>query len=509
VSGTGLLAEAPGGAKEIHPGRFAPWAQLLRWRRDWLAVDTNPKAIAFAATLHGRLAILAGFLAILAASGQVSTPNLALSGVALLGVMLFPAKRLEIVTAASVVFFVARPFRIEQWRALTDELTAARLPWLDGDVVRAGAAVAFLAFAFGFLAMQRRAASRQSAMLIVRRPLLVLLCTWFIVFAAALAAPAGSLAALALWTMTGVGISSVWMLAYAAMDQRAAIPAPLYARAAMARPFWGGGAEGIGKSWGYLAKFDAKTDDERAATRLKALKLAVWALILTGVWQASEQVFRGVLGLHSIDGAVLAHAAGAGAGLAHQWASLVTSYLIDLLVIAVWGHFIVAIVRMLGWRIPRNTRNPLASRTLAEFWNRYFFYFKEMLVDFFFFPAFQRWFKKSPKLRIAFATFCAAGAGNFLFHFIRETHVFAETDIMSGLAVFQSAAFYSLALAAGLVISQWRGVKLSPQDGFLRWHVLPRVNVFAFFCLLKIFDDLSGEGSFSERAAFTASLFGA
>jgi hypothetical protein len=164
---------------------------------------------------------------------------------------------------------------------------------------------------------------------------------------------------------------------------------------------------------------------------------------------------------------------------------------------------------MLGWRIPRNTRNPLASRTLAEFWNRYFFYFKEMLVDFFFYPAFLHWFKKNPKLRIAFATFCAAGAGNFLFHFMRETHIFASREFHDALAVFQSAAFYSLALAAGLIISQWRGVKLTPEMGFWRWHVLPRLNVFVFFCFLKIFDDLSGNGTFAERAAFALSLFGA
>jgi hypothetical protein len=501
---------APAGALDAEPARVsAACVQVLQWRRAWLSMDANPAAIAFAMTQRGKLVMLAAFLMVAAIGGGVSAANLVLGGAAALGVMMFPAKRLEIVTGASVLFFVARPFRIEQWRTLTDQLAAGSLPWLDGDAARAAGAICFLAFAFGFLALQRRAMDRKAPSIIVQRPLMLLLCAWFAVFASAIAAPAGSLAALGLWTMTGVGISSVWMLAYAAMDQRAGVAVPPYARAGMARPFWGGGAEGIGKGWGYLAKFDAKTDDELAATRLKAIKLAVWALILTGLWHCCEWLFRAQFGLFSIDGAVLAHAAGNGSGLLHAWASLITSYLIDLLIIAVWGHWIVAFVRMLGWRIPRNTRNPLASRTLAEFWNRYFFYFKEMLVDFFFYPAFQRWFKKSPKLRIAFATFCAAGAGNFLFHVMRETHIFATMDFAAAMAVFQSAAFYSLALAGGLMISQWRGVKLSPDMGIWRWQVLPRVNVFAFFCLLKIFDDLSGQGSFVERAAFAASLFGA
>jgi hypothetical protein len=493
----------------VEETRSASFVQKLNgWRAQWLAIDQNPEAVQFATSMRGAIVIWIAFCAIIAASGQVSLTNQVLCAAALLGVIVFPARRMEIVTAASVVFFIARPFRIEPWRTLTNDLAnnlASTLPFaVDGDVLRGSGSVLFLGFAAAFLFVARQ----RPASLASRRPLLTLLLIWFTVFIAALAAPANGVWAAALWTMTGVGISSVWMLAYAAADQKAGVPVPPLARAGMARPFWGGGAEGIGKSWGYLAKFDAKSAEELGATRLKALKLALWGLILTAVWQGSELVFRGWLGLETIDGAVLAHAAGAGGGIIHSWASLVTSYLIDLLIIAVWGHLIVATVRMLGWRIPRNTRNPLASRTLAEFWNRYFFYFKEMLVDFFFYPAFVRWFKKSPKLRIAFATFCAAGAGNFLFHAMRETHIFASMGFFEALAVFQSAVFYSLALACGLIVSQLRGVKLSPQSGFWRWHVLPRVNVFVFFCFLKIFDDLSGKGSLMERAGFALSLFG-
>ena len=111
-------------------------------------------------------------------------------------------------------------------------------------------------------------------------------------------------------------------------------------------------------------------------------------------------------------------------------------------------------------------------------------------------------------MRIAFATFCVIGLGNFLYHFIRETYVFASLPITEALVVFQSAVFYTLALAAGLIISQWRDTKPKTQHGFLRYEVLPRLNVIAFFCFLKIFDDISGEGTLAERTSFTLSLFG-
>lgn len=67
-----------------------------------------------------------------------------------------------------------------------------------------------------------------------------------------------------------------------------------------------------------------------------------------------------------------------------RWAGLTTNYALDLMIIAAWGHALIAIIRMMGYGIPRNTVNPMASRSLAEFWNRYYYYFKELLVDFFF-----------------------------------------------------------------------------------------------------------------------------
>ncbi|MGI9356056.1 MAG: hypothetical protein ACR2PF_12950, partial [Rhizobiaceae bacterium] len=340
-----------------------------------------------------------------------------------------------------------------------------------------------------------------------KRPVVTLIAIWFGLSAVALAAPTNTMASSILWTTTGVFVSSIWFLAYAAADQKTKDAAPTAARASFMRPFWGGSATPIGKSFSYLNKFDAKDETELAATRLKALKLAVWALILTGLWTAFEWLLRDQFGLPELNAAILAHAHGTGFSGTQNWASLLSNYFLDLIIIAVWGHFIVAIIRMCGYRIPRNTANPLASRTLAEFWNRYFFYFKELLVDFFFYPAFVRWFKKSPKLRIAFATFCAAGLGNFLYHFMRETHVFATMEWRDALAVFQNAAFYSLALATGLILSQLRKRKPQPEDGFWRYQVTPRIGVITFFCFLKIFDDITGIGSLSERAAFTLSLF--
>lgn len=484
-------------------GRPTSLGSLAALRRAWLGIDKNPAAIAFTATPVGTAVVIAAFLIALGASLKVSLPTLALTAVTLAAIAIVPARRIAIICGASIFFFVMRPFRISGWQTLTDQLAPA-LSALPAAAVLPAVALSFLAIAFAVLATMRR--WPQSA--VARRPVLSLILGWFGLLAAAMWAPPGTPAHALLWILTGVSISSLWYLAYAAIDLKGKAQMPVAARASFMRPFWGGSAIPIGKSFGYLSRFDARNEDELATTRLKGLKLAVWAAILSGLLFAVETVLYEAGPLVPLHDAVLAHAGERSLGTGLNWAIVVTNYFLDLVIIAVWGHVIVATVRMCGWRIPRNTVNPLASRTLAEFWNRYFFYFKELLVDLFFYPAFLRYFKGHTRLRIAFATLCAAGLGNFLYHFMRETYVFATADILDTIWIFQSAIFYSLVLAAGLIVSQWRGRKAKPEDGFFAYHVWPRLNVMAFFCFLKIFDDISGEGTLLERAAFTASLFG-
>ena len=483
-------------------GRYSPH----RWRQAWLTIDQNPAAQNWAMSWFGKLAVHLAVVAAMFLSFEFSTPALALISLTLFAIALVPTWRMPLIVGSSLFYLFLRPFRIDGWAELVR--SKAELLPLVGSIpqlgLQASAVFVVVVFAALFLGWQKANSDRFAA----KRPVLSLMAIWAVLLIAAIATPTNSIASAGLWSIVGVFISCFWVLAYAAVDQKTKDATPTLTRAGFLRPFWGGSATPIGKNFGYLNKFDAENDQELAITRLKGMKLAVWALILSAAVRLIETALTDTMAVPSLNSAVLAHAAGSSFDNATNWASLIANYFTDLMIIAVWGHFIVAIIRMVGYRIPRNTRNPLAARTLADFWNRYFFYFKELLVDFFFYPAFLRYFKKYPKMRIAFATFCAAGLGNFLYHFTRETYVFAALPIAEALAIFQSAVFYTLALAAGLIVSQWRGAKPKPEDGFMRYEVLPRLNVFAFFCFLKIFDDISGEGTLAERASFTVSLFG-
>ena len=113
-----------------------------------------------------------------------------------------------------------------------------------------------------------------------------------------------------------------------------------------------------------------------------------------------------------------------------------------LLSAAIWGHVFVALARLAGFRLLRNTWRPLSSRTVAEFWNRYMYYFKETLVHFYFYPTFLTCFKRHPRLRLAFATFMAAGVGNLFLHLIVDRVPIVRYGLMEALMRMQTYAFY-------------------------------------------------------------------
>ena len=164
---------------------------------------------------------------------------------------------------------------------------------------------------------------------------------------------------------------------------------------------------------------------------------------------------------------------------------------------------------MAGFRALRNTYRPLESRTVAEFWNRYAFYFKELLVDMFFYPTYLRYFKRFPRLRMAFATTMAAMVGNLIYHFYDTIAYVAALGWRRSVMGFQTYLFYCFVLTAGIVISQLRAHnKTKPPQSFLRARLLPVLGVCGFYCFLKIFDDLHRTYDLREHFVFAGRLLG-
>jgi hypothetical protein len=342
-----------------------------------------------------------------------------------------------------------------------------------------------------------------------RRSTLCLISGFIALVIAAQSPMAAGVPRVLLWSFLVTVLPYLWFLAYALADVGTLQRTSFWQHLGVFHPFWGSTLTPFGKGLSYLAKFEAKTPEELAVTQLKGLKLASWILLLAVCLKAFTTLVHGHLALPHFDDTFLGYIAGARTPRYLCWASLVAYFVEDVLNMTIWGGAIIACARMAGFRLLRNTYRPLESTTLAEFWNRYYFYYKELLVDHFFYPVFLRYFRTNRKLRMFFATFMAACVGNLLFHFIRDIHFVAELGWWKAASGDASHAFYTFLLAIGVALSQMRAHNRERSTGWLRGRALPCLWVMLFFCVLHVFDaPLDRVHSIWQRADFLSYLLG-
>ena len=343
--------------------------------------------------------------------------------------------------------------------------------------------------------------------LLARRPVVALLgCLAVMTFGSA-RMPAGPLQDMS-WSFLVIFSIYIWYLCYAIVDVRGRNPAPDLIQMGVQKAFWLTSSTPIGKGAAFLLKHLSTTPRELAITQIKAVKLLIWMLTLILIQSAIYRVFTVMLGIPKQDQAVAAYIQGNPYPLWINWISVVLDTVVFSIYLGVYGHKAIGVARLAGFRLPRNMCRPLESRTLAEFWNRYNFYFKEVMVDLFYIPTFLKAPKKYPRVRMFRATFMAAGVGNYLFHIIRDLYE-VQTRGAADLAYsYLSYALYCSLLATGIGISQLRQhAGFKPNNTW--WSkVRSFLLIWGFISLLQNFDINMRQFSVLENLAFTASLFG-
>lgn len=324
--------------------------------------------------------------------------------------------------------------------------------------------------------------------LVGRRPLLVLMGICAALVAVSCYVPLCGFPRFALWAFLDTFCLYVWYLAYAMSDCATSRGDPLLLQAGTFHPFWGSTGVPFPKGASHWRSIEAKTPEELAVTMIKGVKLIAWCLLLQRVQTYYMLLIHQKLAIPSPFDCIQAFQAGKPLAWQWNWLSWPDELLQQLLEISIWGHMFIATCRMAGFRALRNTYAPLSSRTIAEYWNRYSFYFKELLVDMFFYPTFIRCFKRNPKLRIFFATFVAASLGNTLFHFVRSLHSHIFIGLLTMICDFRGYFFYSVLLALGIALSQIRPREPLESQGWFRQRIIAPACVLGFYCFVHVFE---------------------
>jgi len=338
-----------------------------------------------------------------------------------------------------------------------------------------------------------------------RRPIVFLLSGFSLLIVLACAAAPRTLAYRIMWDLVGVTATYVWFIGYALMDRSAKPRIDTSLELASFRPLWGSTTTPFPKGAAYLRRIEAQDEQQLAVVQLKGLKLLAWAILL-GLLQTSwTGFFHGYLRIPTSAEALALSVHGTPAPWHVRWESQILFFFEVTLAVAITGHKFIACCRLAGFNALRNTYRPLSSKTIAEFFNRFYYYFKELLVDFFFYPTFLRYWKGNKRLRIVFATFAAVVFGNSFFHLTRDWDFIQKYGLWRALVTYQVLFFYSAVLAAALSISQLR--KRARSNEFLRGHVLPILGVLSFYCLLGIFIDEDRLYPLAVHLRYLAGLF--
>lgn len=481
-----------------------PEAAPRRSLRSFLAIDQQARFQAFAQTLTGRALIFAIGLAAISPYFGLWSGLLAIS--AALASAYLPKYRNPILfTATWLMTFIETALSGNSFAdhiglvVRQEGLTELPPVWLA-----VGSLFCLLVAMRSILVF----VGQHPKSLIARRPVLTLLAIEAFICALTTLEIMHGLPRVLLWAMLVVATPFLWFLPYAIIDQRSAAPNPALLQMGALRPFWSPAYLPFGKGAAFLNKALPKTPDDLAITQLKGIKLLLWANLLIALQTGLSWIFIVQLSTPTVAQTIDAFLHSRAYSLGISWTALVFSTTKFALQVAIWVHLFIGIARLAGYRLPRGSWRPLESRTLMDYFNRFHYYFKELLVDFFFAPTFFTTFKKHPRLRMFFATFMAAAIGNALWHFIRDIDLIARIGPAAAFETYTSYLFYCVVLATGVGLSQIRvnsGIRPSNTVAGKLWSF---IFVWSFVVCMHLFSDGSRQHSLGERLSFLTSLFG-
>lgn len=496
TSSRDIPAAAGGRAERAAPAHVAG----VPSSRSLFAIDERPRAVEFVTTPVGRVALFAAFGVLLAWAVPIRAVPIVLAGAA--GAAFSKTRRDLSVLLATLAALALDPV----W--YSDTRYEEYLATLEPGVLSARNVQRLLTVGlFVLAALALKYVAHHPTAFFARRPVLSMLGLISVATLTGAVLDAFGITSLWLVVSTKLLAAYMWFISYAVVDQRSKQRGSLTFALGSFRPFWGSSSTPIGKGSSYLAKLRTDEPTELARVQLKGLKLLVWSFVLQG---ASICLTAGSAraGVPPLEHVVRAFADGERTGIAVGWGAMVVAVALGALELAIWGHRIVACARLAGFHLRRNTWRPLESRTLADFWNRYYFYFKELLLDFFFYPTFFRAFKKRPRLRTFCATFMAAGVGNAIYHFVRDIDLVFGLGPALALQGYGSYVFYCLMLASGIAISQVRSGD-APRSNTVGARALSFLWVWGFVICIHVFGGIEDRTlGFLTRASFTLHQFG-
>ena len=296
-----------------------------------------------------------------------------------------------------------------------------------------------------------------------------------------------------LWMFIYVFSVAVWNFAYISLSKFK----PNWSQMSLLLPMWRSVAvtsapihRGI-RDFEYVYKQDGV---ERTSCQISGLRLLYWSLLIryTGFF-VSDVVF-GTTTLSYVPFSFhLPNYFGMPFDIYYRfsiplwksWMGLFANSFIFLTVnVASLIGIMVSVARMCGFRFYRNTYKPYLANSFHDFFNRVFFFYNELLINFFFYPfwKFSKVLKLPKKTRLFLVTFFTVLIGGEIIHFMRVFRGLENLSLIDMFSIYAGRLPYFFLLGLFSAISV---VSKGKSETLPKWYIQgPRV--FFYFALYSI-----------------------
>jgi len=321
-------------------------------------------------------------------------------------------------------------------------------------------------------------------------------------------------------------IKSFWFIAFALDDQRL-LPHQNSIKLSIGSfaPFWYQNAirppDSLPRGFSELTSTETRSAEEYAKCQIKGIKLAIWAHINIILASATRAFLFGVetrypiFSLFSIPSLNLPSPMDLTIynqlhiPLYIKWLTLLSIPFIYITwqLVGVLG-LLVAFLRLLGFRIKRGVYKPHHATNFGQFFQRVYFYYNSILVQFFFFPIsrFLRKLNFNRKTHIFYSIFLSILLGGIFLEFIKNPELIVSIGPIKTFQIIFNRTLYfiGIGLASGLSSIWIRPISTEKGGGFhpLRFAIL--YSIYSIFFFLQ--GNLS-IGTLHDRVTLLLSLF--
>jgi len=270
--------------------------------------------------------------------------------------------------------------------------------------------------------------------------------------------------------------------------------------------------------------FGAKSSEQMARLQLNGLKLGLWALVCFGTGNLLRFVISessrvslyymweipslniptpGYWGLHIYNTLHLP--------IYIRWIGTLYQAMPYILtdVVGEMG-IMIAFVRLIGIHAPRQAYKPYKAIDFLDFFRRIYFYYNELLIQFFFYPMWRwsRRFRLPRSIQFALCIFLAVFIGGLTISYFRNATLIYIFGPMKAFEINLGRSVYFAGLGLAATYSALRRRQRRARGEYVQWAPWRAIVAYCLYSILFSCQGSGLEDTLSDRVIFLLSLFG-